>query len=510
MPLFKIAQGPWKLLLTGSIQGQQLETYLNQEKTIFVQILEEENGKITRATFEFYSPYVATGDVSGFVQTLPKEVLVITKHLKDQTNQFLLIGSGVVTVQWEENNVLEQTDILLKKLEVGSSLMKEVAKVYDVELKPMYQEKEEISNTFFSIPLSIPILSTNAHFGTTQAKGNQEQTAKLPGEFVLGKTSTGLVVREPIAFFKKTLITGAREPNRKHLMQIVGEGALFSNIPIVIIDWENEFALMRNPNPDPKKLQEMGVEGDPMGFPLKEFLPVTNIKLQLSTIHPEAFAEIIGLKETELGEKLSQFLHEHRVTSIDEANHILKQMPPTEQFTPFQINGIIRLFSLLNQTYPQLFDGANPIEEISKNWFQSIGRIGVIKAGESPPKFRNLLVYSILKGIYDWYEHQGISNRLKTMILIPKIEQLFDHRNEPILSKEMEKLFIQSNTQDIGFVFETQHEIELPKPILEIIEAKLSIVGGKEAAITLSGRKNYRLTMRDTFAKSVAGEFYNQ
>jgi hypothetical protein len=511
MPIFKIAQGPWKLLMSGSLKEQVLEVYTNNEKVIYVQIIEQKDGKMVKATCEFYKPYVVKGDIDGFVQILPREILVVTKHLKDGTNKFLLIGSSPVTVLWDENVVLEQTDILLKKLEVGTSLMKEVAKAYDVELKPMYQAEEEISNAFFSIPLSVPLVSTNAHFHQTEEKGKAATAipSRLPGEFVLGKTDAGLLVKEPIAFFKKTLITGAREQNRKHLMQIIIEGALFSNIPVVVIDWEGEFSIMRNPNPESKYLQEMELEGEPLGFPLKEFLPTSNVKLQLSMLNPEAFAEILGLKETGLGENLVLFLREHHATSIDEAIHLLKQMPPTEQFTPFQIAGVIRLFALLNQTYPQLFDGVNSTEEISKNWFQAIGRIGIIKVKEAPPKFRNLLVYTIIKGIYEWYQHQGVSNRMKSLIAIPKIEQLFDYKNEPTLAKEFEKLFLQSNTQDVGFVFSTQHQIELSRQLLEIIESRLSVVGGKEIAVTLAGRKNYRLTMRDTFAKSVSKGFYN-
>ena len=163
MSLFKIAQGPWKLLIKGSVQDSELEVYVNPEKMIFVQILQQENGQITGAVCEFYKTYVAEGNVEGFIQTLPRDLLVLTRHAKDQTHSYLLLGSSPVSVVWDENVFLEQSDILLKKLEVGASLIKDVGRAYDVVLKTLNESPPEVSNAFFTIPLLYPVLATNAN-----------------------------------------------------------------------------------------------------------------------------------------------------------------------------------------------------------------------------------------------------------------------------------------------------------------------------------------------------------
>lgn len=514
MPLFKIAQGPWTLLLKGSLQDNELEVYTNPQKMIYVQVLRNENGAISECVSEFYQPLVATGDVNGFLQTIPREIIVVTKHMLDDTHTFLLLGSTPVSVMWEENIVLEQTDILLKKMEVSHSLLVEVARAYDVQLKNMNELPPNVSEAFFTMPLLTPLLATNAHLteGTYAGKPNESSAAQhmgaLPGEFVLGTTVNGLTVKEPVVFFKRTSVFNGRIEHRKHVLQVIAEGALFSNIPLVIVDWENEFECMRSPNPHSNLLHEQKIEGDPVGFPLKEFLPGENLKLELSMLSPEGLVEILGLKDNELGNNLARFLHEHKMGSIDEAKGILRQLPPSETLTPFAIASLARIFTLLDQTFPNLLNGVNPTEEISKSWFQTTGRIGVLRMRNTPPKLRNLLVYTVLKGVYDLYVRKGVSGRVKSMIVVPEANQLFDYAREPVLSKELEQLFAQSATQDVGFLFSAAHEIDLPKNILALSEARLSIVGGREAAVTLAGRKNYRATIRDTYSQPVVKDFF--
>ena len=514
MTLFKIAQGPWTLLLKGTLQEQEMEIYTNPQKMVYVQLVRAENGVETECVCEFYKPLVATGDVNGFIQTIPREVIQVTKHVQEDTRTFLILGSGPVSMNWEESIVLEQTDILLKKMEVSSSLLSEVARAYDVQLRSMNEFPPIVSEAFFSMPLLAPLLATNAHVNEAQLAGKPSEgmaaqhMGALPGEFVLGTTTNGLMVKEPIIFFKRSTIFGGRIEHRKHMLQVLAEGALFSNIPVVIVDWENEYEAMRSPNPNPKLLHDQKIEGDPVGFPTKEFLPGENLKLQLSMLHPEGLAEILGLLNTEMGNNLIRFLHEHQTGSIDEAKGILRQMPPSETMTPFSISSMIRLLTLLDQTFPNIFTGMNPIEEISKSWFQSIGRIGVLRLKNTPPKLRNLLVYTIVRGVYDLYLHKGVSGRVKSLIVVPEAQQLFDYAREPILAKEMERLFSQSSTQDVGFVFSAAHEIDLPKNILMLSEAKLSIVGGREVGVTLVGRKNYRATVRDTYSQPVVKDFF--
>lgn len=519
MTLFKLAQGPWTLLLSGTQQGHEIEIYTNPQKMVYVQLTRVENGKKISAACEFHQPYVVTGDILGFIQTLPREVLLVTRHMKDETTTYLIAGSGPVSVEWEESLLLEQADILLKKLEVSNSLLADVAGAYGITLQPLGEALPVLGDAFFTLPLLVPLLSTNAHGneerggsggGATTESSAAGHMGALPGEFVLGTSANGVAVKEPVSFFKKTGIFNGRPEHRTHLLQVLSEGALFSNIPIVIVDWQNQFSLMRNPNPDTSGLKEQKIEGDPIGFPLKEFLPPENLKVDLSQIYPEALEEILGIQGRDLGTNLTRLLHEHKVSSINEAIGVLHQIPPSETFTPFQIGSLVRVLTLLDQSYPGLFNGTNPTEEIAKSWFQSIGRVGVLRLQNVSPPLKRVLVYTVLRGVYDMMARRGVSGRVKAFFVIPEAHQLFDTVNAPLLSREIERVLALSNSQDVGFILASMHEMDLPKNVLLLLEAKLSIIGGKEAAVTLTGRKNYRLQVRDTYSQPIVGDFFKK
>lgn len=509
MPLFKIAQGPWSLLMQGSIQNHSLEVYTNPKKWLYVQILQSEEGKFRNVVCEFYKPYYTMGDAAGFVQTLPRELLMLTKHNKDDNQNFIILGSGAVSAPYEEELVLEQTDILFKQLEVSTSLMREVAKAYDVQLKDLTECDEKIANGFFSIPLLIPSLATNAHF-TTGGEIAQRTTAPgmnssntLPGEMILGNLPTGIQTKEPISFFKKTLIVNGRPEHRLRMAQLIMEGVLLADIPVVVLDWSDAFSVMRNANPSNEMLHKQKVEIDTMGFPLKEFAIPENVKIDFRYVAPEAMAEVLGIQNHELGQTLISFLKDNAVASIEDAQRVLRQITPSERMTAFQIASLSRLFKLLESMAPHYWDGNNPIEEISKNWFHSIGRVGIIKLRGSNNIFSPLLVQSLLKNIFEYYRQKGTSGKMASLIVLPEAQELFSSDKKQLISVIAQTLQ-ESASLDVGFLVTTPHDIDAPAILTKASEAKVSMINGSEAAVDLEGRKSYRLTIRDTVSQQVS------
>ncbi len=509
MPLFKIAQGPWSLLMQGSIQNHSLEVYVNPKKWIYVQILQSEEGKFRNVVCEFYKPYLAMGDASGFVQTLPRELLVLSKHTKDDTQNYLILGSGAVSAPYEEELVLEQTDILFKQLEVSTSLLREVGKAYDVQLKDLTECDEKTANGFFSIPLLIPSLATNAHFTTsgemTQriAVPGMSNVTSLAGEMVLGNLPNGIQAKEPISFFKKTLIVNGRPEHRLRVAQIIMEGVLLSDVPVVVLDWNDQFSVMRNANPSNENLHKQKVELDTMGFPLKEFSTPENVKSDFRYTAPEAIAEVLGIQNHELGQALISFFKDNALASMEEAQRALKQLTPSERMSAFQIASLSRLLRLIEHMAPHFWDGNNPIEEISKNWFHSIGRIGVVKLRSANPTFSPLLVQSLLKNIFEYYRQKGTSGRMASLIVLPEAQDLFSSDKKQLINFISQTLQ-ESVSLDVGFLITAPHDIDIPALLGKTCEAKISIINGSEAAVDLEGRKSYRLAIRDTVSQPVA------
>ena len=509
MPLLKIAQGPWSPLMQGSIQDRLLEVYVNPKKWIYVQIIESVEGKFKTLIAEFYKPYYTSGEISSFVQTLPRELLVLSKHRKDDTQTFLILGSGAVNIPYEEELILEQTDILLKQVEVSTNLLREVGKAYDVQLKELSDCDDTISNAFFTLPLLIPTLTTNAHFVSnmevpvSSTGAIASAPASFAGEIILGTLPTGIQVKEPISFFKKTLITSGRIEHRQKLVQLLAEGALLSNVPVVIFDWNDEFSVMRNANSSAENLRKQKIEMDTLGFSLKEFNVPENVKIDLSMIEPAALAEVMGIAESELGQQLISFLKDKPISSVEEGLRVLRQLTPTENLTAFQMAGLQRVFKLMELMAPHYWEGQNPIEEISKNWFHSIARIGIIKMREVHPLFRGLVAFAITKGIVDFYQKKGVSGKIKSYVVIPEAQTLFTAKKSAF-QQAMARLLQEMSTQDVGFLLSVPHDIDIPSELAKNCEAQISIINGSESAVDLAGRKSYRLMVRDSVSMPVS------
>ncbi len=509
MPLFKIAQGPWTPLLQGSIQNHLLEVYVNPKKWIYVQILQSEEGKFRNVVCEFYKPYFAMGEVTGFVQTLPRELLLLSKHLKDDTSTYLILGSGAISTPYEEELILEQTDILFKQLEVSTSLMREVGKAYDVQLKELTECEEKVASGFFSIPLLIPSLATNAHF-STQGEVSARNSANgiisnptLAGEMILGNLPNGIQAKEPISFFKKTLIVNGRVEHRLRMAQLIIEGVLLSDIPVVVLDWNDSFGVMRNANPSAEILHKQKVEIDTMGFPLKEFVIPENVRVDFRYSQPEALAELLGLSNHELGQLLISFFKDNSISSMEDAQRVLKQLTPSERMTSFQLVSLSRLLHLLEAMAPHFWDGNNPIEEISKNWFHSIGRMGVVKMRNSNAIFSPLLVQGLLKNIFEYYRQKGTSGKMASLIVLPEAQELFSS-NKKQLIQFITQTLQESASLDVGFLVTVPHDMDVPPSLSKACVAQVSMINGSEAAVDLEGRKSYRLAIRDTVSQPVS------
>jgi L-fucose isomerase-like protein len=67
--------------------------------------------------------------------------------------------------------------------------------------------------------------------------------------------------------------------HRTRMAQLIMEGVLLSDIPVVVLDWNDSFAVMRNANPSAENLHKQKVELDTMGFPLKEFSVPENVRV---------------------------------------------------------------------------------------------------------------------------------------------------------------------------------------------------------------------------------------
>lgn len=492
MELFKISEGPWKKLFEGKFQENDVEIYINPESIILVLIYEKEKDKVTGAIAELFKIFYSIGEAESFVETLPREVIVLTKHSPKETLKFLLLGSTPSYVKWGEKEFVGEVDRLLTRLKTSSNMIKDVSKAYELTLQELAESTDTVREAFFTQPLLVPLVSTYAH----PAEEGMAAPPISKGEIILGLTKEKRQVVEPLSLFAKTIVSGGDEKNRLHLLHLLVESALLSNVAVVLFDWEQQFSGLGEASKDLENLQKYKVDAEPIGFPVNHFRLFDQIVVDLNVINPKGLTELFGTGENVVNNLIISTLQKNKVAGITDLIEKIKAIKPSDAPTAFEINKAVRILALMNLRYPRLFIGENNIGEISKNWLKAIGRAGIINLKDMDNRAGLLITHNIIKGMLLHYKSKGKSSSLKTMIVLPDAKKVILGESTSILSKEIVTCLDALATYGVGYVIGAEKLIDIAGELTKKAEAKINIVAGNDVGINLKDRKSYRVFVR--------------
>ena len=495
---FKLSEGPWKEIFTGKFNEYEVEIFTSPDGLILVAIYEQDKGKKIGVVLELYKIFYAIGDVDDFVETLPREVIALTKHDEKVTQKFFLLGSTPTYVKHEENEVIKEVDRLMRKLQTSAKMIKDISKAYDITFKELSECEEGIKDAFFSQPLLIPIVATSSHSVTS----SKPELTEFSGETILGLTKEGTIVKEPISLFKKTIITDGKDEDRLHLMRILAESYLIWNTATVIFDWGDSFSGLSSPTKKRDALKKYKVEIEPIGFPMKEFSVPNNVKVDLHTLDSHGLMELFAAGDGIASDTIIKIIDERNFKSIKEIVDRIKEVECGGDFSDFQKLRSVRLLRLIDLRYPELFDGKNDIAEISKNWFRGIGRAGIVKLSEIDERASLIIVQSLVRGILEYYKKEGPTKGIKSVIVIPEADKLINSQNENSLSKNIANDLDELGKYGVAYVLGANKNSDLSKKIIGSAEAKLSIIRDNDVGVQLKDRKQYRVLIRPSLSES--------
>lgn len=509
--LFRISDGPWTLFFTGEFQGNKLQVFENPDKLILVAIFEQENEKVTGAVLEFYKILVSKTELADFLETFPKEAITISKHSPSGTLKFLIMSSSPTYVEWKEEAVLDETEKLLKNIQVSSNLLKDVGKAYDLQLMELKEAGEEAVNAFFSQPLMVPLLASNYHpeSGATKTGGRPSEQAGIRMEetlgnyeAILGLTADKVLMKEPLQLFKKVAVLGENERQRKQVLQILTESMLLANIPVIVWDWNSEFLAMGNASKNRQGLLQEGIKIEPIGFPLQVFEAGKNLQVNINELGGELLAEEFGLAK-EMKIILDSLLRENPVKDMQELIGLISGIPGSEEIPSSLVDSITRCLKLISSLYPDLFGGELNVQELSKQWFKSIGRLSVLEMQGVDERGMQMLNYCLLKALSQFYDTLPGNQKLKSFLVIPSAEKMTSTKANLVQEQTMELLEKIGNS-NVGMVLETPHLIDIHKKMADALEARFQGINEKETAVYLIGKKTYRVQLRETLSEAIA------
>ncbi len=501
MVLPKISEGPWTKLFDGDFQDMPVEIYRNPESVLLVAIYEKEKGKVTGAVIELYKMFSAQGELSGFVETLPREVVVMTKHTKQETVRYLLLGSAPAYIKYEDEEFVKEVDSLLKKLKASSIMIKDVSKAYDLTLSEIEASSEHVKAAFFSQPLLIPATTTASHPAPSTPAHEFEGMAK--GEVILGITKEKAKVVEPLDLFARSLVTEGESLDRMKAMHVLIESFLLSNTPVAILDREEKFSGLGEATPEREELQKYSVDAAPIGFPINTFRVMKDIVVDLNMINPEGMLELFGTGKNQASQLISEKMGEGNLESLEDLVKRVSGIAADDEKHAFQIGRAVRFLRIIGLRYTGLFGGENNIDEVCKTWVKAIGRAGIVEMKGLDSRQELMLAHSLVNGILEYYKKKGKTTVLKAAVAIPSAEKIVPLEGN-ILQREIAAMLSEIAAYGVGVILSAKNGTDLDRKLYATMETMINIVNGNDAGIRIKGRKGYRAFIRPGISRSPA------
>ncbi len=497
MKKLKVNEGPWKEIFNGKFQNYDLRIYYSPSSMLLVSIDEMKKGKLAGSMIEVYRVFYAQGDVEEFVETLPKEIIVLSRHDKEKTNKFLLLGSKPSYVSGDESEFEVEADLLVKKVKASSKMIKDVSKAYNLELDEIENSDSAAKGLFFSQPLIIPTISTAYEPSVSEVK------SKSFGEVILGLSKEKNTIKEPLSLFAGTIISGGTSEERAHIIRIMIESCLLSSVATAIIDNDQYFAGLREPTDKLQELQDSKIEIVPIGFPIKEFVVPQQLKVNLKNFNIAGLIEGFGAGDGVSAKKISEIGDGKECDSIDCLIKEVEKIKEEGEWNEFQKNRSNRLLRLVLLHYPNLFSGENDIQAISKSGIRGLGRAGIIRVGGNDERAKLFIINSVIKEMIAFFKTQGKTDTLRSVFVLPDCERFVSAEANSILEKEIISGILELAEYGVGMILASEKEEDISEELVKNSTASITIVGKRDAGVKLRGRKSYRVKIRPSLSKEI-------
>jgi len=480
----KLEKGPWKPLFQGVFQGYESEMLSNEDKWLLAGIFEETDaGK--GLLLQLYAPLTVHGSLEGFIPYFEKEAVMFSIFSRAGKHEFFLLKSHPVYLnEFDEVKVNEELKDLVKKLSALSLTIKSIAKPYNIELIDLNESSSDEIDAFFTEPMAIP-----AVLARTKRELKVPAAVPLISKLInLGLTRKKEPIEESIESLGKTLVVQGNDFERKHAIHLIIEGFLLNHYPVIVFDSMDSFKGLGEPSKELSRLSEFRVGFEPIGFPIKSFEAIRDLKADLSLLNGEALTQLYGFSYNEASAKITKIINENKLGSLDELIKAIEREQIDAEFNEFNKKQAVREIKLVQEMNPGLFNAKNDLGELFKT-SETIGRLAVINLHGLNETEKTLIVHSIIKGLNELKEGKALIVLLESKNFSPAIPA-------NVLQLEIIEALKSISKKGISYVVETEHRIDLNPEILNDIEAEITIIKENDAGLELKHRRPYRLFLR--------------
>ncbi|MCR4369407.1 MAG: hypothetical protein NUV67_05885, partial [archaeon] len=298
----------------------------------------------------------------------------------------------------------------------------------------------------------------------------------------------------------RLLVVDGEQKDRLHILHIVAESSLLSNVPVVFFDPKKFFSGIGEANRNNEEIKKYDVGSDPLGFPAKTLKAGDQVHIDLNSLNPEALAEILGAGDKDFPRIMKMAQMKGGVDSLDSLAEKISAMGQTDEFSEFSVYKAARMLKLANVVYPKLFAGENNIGQIVRKGSANIATASVIDLSGIGQKASELLIHSIVKGILQSLE-QGASGKLNAMIIIPDAELIRQADGTKKISTEIYSLLSQCQKHGVLSALSAEKSIDVEQVFRDEASVAINIVSTNDVGVQLKNRKAYRVLVRPALSK---------
>lgn len=485
----KLNYGPWETVFVGLAYRHEVEIVTNPDHFYLVLIYDKKDSKKVGAIVQGYKAFYAKGQMETFIQTLPKSCFGIEKNISGKSSKIFFLSFEPFYSDFKLDDYERKIDSSIKTLEENSTTLVDLARTAAVDLK----ELSIVPKNDYSIVLGDPFTlmaifsgKKDTQLSKIDVKYQSELVDDVSPLIQLGLSKTREIMKELSTNLYRTQIIG-KCPELLYLSYIITENLLLENYPILIFDDDDYFSQLGVISTHSTELREELVDFEPMAFPIKPMLPKESVYISLKDVDLFFVLEMLGLKDVEFQKNLSLFSF---ASQVDTSHELIRAVLDTKEMTDYEKLRAERMIMIIDKTFPRLFGEATPTDELIKTIPGRLGRAVIFDTKNLSPEEKVIFTHAIFRQIT---KSASESKKINCVLVAPKFDDLLK-QNEQRANTIISRL----ESRGIGFVIGSSKE--MPDPITQITTVKASIISGKDVAISVKGKRSYRVILRPTLS----------
>jgi hypothetical protein len=480
---FRVDFGPWETIFSGVFYTHEVEVIMNPEKYFLTIVYEKKDGEKKGALVDGHKALVARGAIDSFIQTLPKKCLGISKTNGTRNSKMLFISTEAIYVDFKQEDFVREIDNMIKKSFDNINTIMELAKSSSLQLK----ETSMAPEAEYAPILGDPFMARSLLSGLKKTAmemidvGEAQIGKKYSNQIQLGLGKNRGIIKEELENLERTIIIGNKNETN-YALYILTENFLLENTQAIIFDSTNYFSGLGTASKNEKELREDLVDFEPAGFPTKKIIAKETIKIPFSNINIKLFFD-----KMKVADKKLEAIFEKKIDA-GTPEEFLEKIKELDDFNEFEKLKLERILKIISNNFKGLFGKESNIEEIIKKWPGSLGRATIIDTSKLSEKERMYFSLALMKEIEKQKKEKEI------IIVLPEAGELSKESHG-----EIEEEILSLENKGFGFLLASNKNILKTEGTNS---AKINIVNGKDIAVSIKNKKNYRVKLR----ASLSGE----